>query len=283
MSQSYGDIGSRPVVLLSNKESEKMVDLLKLKNPSEENFSLIDQLIKELVTLRSGSQETIDNVAKSESLRIGALRNKEGSKDLKVGVAKKRSSFSKELVDKNKENSDQNLLITNFSPKRNRLDSFKGLKGRDIIHEVIKETYEEANVPEEEYSQDFESMTVSQSMPHSLGQNNKKENVINSGMLKSTVAIEKVESIEESYPEDFEQLSAASASHNFSTKYANKYSIKTGGIKDVDESKGMNSVKIGIIWIDISEEIAESGSRTISNSQPFLRSMLKILIILKII
>jgi len=241
MNQSNVEDVNRPVVLLSNKESERIIDLLKLKDQKGEDFTLVDLLIKELVTLRSGSQQQqpIDVAAKAESLRIGALRNKELQKDVKVGISKKRSSFSKELIDKNKENSDQNL-VTIYSPKRNRLDSFKGLiKGRDIVNEVIKETYEEANLPEEEYSQDFESLSVSQSMPYSLGQNGKKDNAPFSGKLKPTITADKIESIDESYPEDFEQDSAASASHNFSSKYQNKYIVKTTGIKDVEESKGI--------------------------------------------
>jgi len=253
---------NRPVVVLSNKESEKLVDLFKLKESKDEGFGLVDALIRELVTLRtSGSQQQpLDNIVKAESLKVGSLRTKESStyKDPKSspGALLRRSSFGKEaMLEKNKENSDSNTPNHVPSPKRNRLDSFKGLKkGMGIANEIIKETYEEANAPETEYSQEFESISASQSLPQPFGTAQASRRKDSFAKNKNTTMIsDRIESIEESYADDFDQLSAASASHNMSAKYPSKYHVKVG-VKEINESK------------DISEDL-ESGSRAFSSSQ----------------
>jgi len=254
---------NRPVVVLSNKESEKLVDLFKLKDSKDEGFGLVDALIRELVTLRtSGSQQQpLDNTVKAESLKVGALRTKESStyKDPKSspGALLRRSSFGKEAM---KENSDANTPNHVPSPKRNRLDSFKGLKkGMGIANEIIKETYEEANAPETDYSQDFESISASQSLPQPFGTAQVSRRKDSFAKNKNTTMIsDRIESIEESYADDFDQLSAASASHNMSAKYPSKYHVKVG-VKEINESK------------DISEDL-ESGSRAFSSSQIYGRN-----------
>jgi len=208
------------------------------------------------VTLRaSGAQQPLDNVAKAESLKVGTLR-KEPYKDPKTspGALLRRSSFGKEAM---KENSDVNILNSVPSPKKGRLDSFKALK-KTIANEVIKETYEEANVPETDYSQDFESISASQSLPQPFGTGPISRRKDSFGRNKNNITADRIESIEESYADDFDQLSAASASHNISAKYPSKYHVKVG-VKEMDESK------------DISEDI-ESGSRAFSSSQIYGKS-----------
>jgi len=229
------------------------------------------------VTLRtSGTQQPLDATAKAESLKVGTLRKDSTTyKDPKSspGALLRRSSFGKDAM--NKENSDANTVGNHLpSPKRGRLDSFKGIKkGMGIANEVIKETYEEANVPETDYSQDFESISASQSLPQPFGTNQVSRRKDSIGRNKNTTMIsDKIESVEESYADDFDQLSAASASHNMSSKYPSKYHVKVG-IKEMNDSKGI------FLWngmcakhlLDISEDI-ESGSRAFSSSQIYGKS-----------
>lgn len=209
-----------------------------------------------MILRTSGTQQPLDNVAKAESLQVGTLR-KEPYKDPKSmpGALLRRSSFGKEAL--NKENSDVNILNPVPSPKKGRLDSFKGLK-KMIANEVIKETYEEANVPETDYSQDFESISASQSLPQPFGTGPISRRKDSFQRNKNNITADRIESIEESYADDFDQLSQASASHNISAKYPSKYHVKVG-VKEMDESK------------DISEDI-ESGSRAFSSSQIYGKS-----------
>lgn len=195
----------RPVVVLSNKESEKLVDLYSLKGSKDENVGILDLLIKELVNLKAATgQISPDLLARTESLQIGSLRS-QGTKQL--GPLRRASFGSREApADKNKENLDSSNHLT--SPKKT-----KGiLKGRDFANEIIKETYEEANQPEEEYSQIFESISASQSQSLTRPVIGTKKTDLASNRQRNN-NVERMESIGESYPEDFEQMSAASASH----------------------------------------------------------------------
>lgn len=246
---------ARPVVVLSNKESEKLVDLYSLKNSNQEGAGLLDLLIRELVNLKAaGGQSVPDNYARSESLQIGSLR-KDVPKDMKQSAPVRRASIDRDTPTNNKENQDGNRFSR--SPTRNKTDGLKGMrKSLDVSNHVIKETYEEANQPDEEYSQIFESISASQSLPRPLG--GRKAEPIISGRQKNGNVVERMESIGESYPEDFDQLSAASASQKLS-----RHPSKGHNYRDIDESR------------DVSEDIVESGSRIYGHSGSLTKNLKK--------
>ena len=239
----HSDEQLRPVVVLSNKESEKIVDLLGLKTNTETNFSLVDMLIKELVSLRHpGAQKITDSTARAESVQFGNLRSAEVVKENKPVISRRKSSFNKDTpTEKNKENVEaNNYYFGILSPQKKSKNELRNSlrMSRDITNEIIKETYEEANGIDEEYSQDFESMSGSQSLPN-IGGNTQSKKVETAPTPKSnnytSKQLDRMESIEESYADDFDDLSAASGSRDFSAKYGKNFNVKTNNLKDNDD------------------------------------------------
>ena len=234
----------RPVVVLSNKESEKIVDLLGLKTNTDTNFSLLDMLIKELVSLRHpGAQKITDSIARAESVQLGNLRSSEAVKENKPVISRRKSSFNKDTTPTNKENVETNNYYFGSSPQRKSKSDKNSLRmSRDITNEIIKETYEEANGIDEEYSQDFESMSISQSLPNLGGGPTQSKKVENAPTPKSnnftSKQLDRMESIEESYADDFDDLSVASASRDLSAKYGRNFTVKTNNLKE-NEDKGI--------------------------------------------
>ncbi len=223
------------------KDIDKIASQLGYKTQQKpENLSLIDMLISELVTLRSG---TFGKPISSPN--ILELLARASTKEERP--PSRTSSPGKDVPEKINDNNVVNAVI---SPK-NRRGSIRGLnRTKQLPHEVIAETHEEGNAQEDDYDNDFESITMSQSLgnlptfkrPEPLGK------------------IRSVESVDESYPEDFDQLSAASASQNFSSRIGMKYNNK-GANRD-DDSKDIFYLFCLNVYQDISEDFQESVSRS---------------------
>ena len=199
---------AQPVIILNQQEQNKLATQLGLLKSNENKGGVLDLLINELIALKTGQ-------AQSQPVEMTSPKDEENkySPAKKLTLSKTNpeelSKFGYK-IDSNPGSFSSPKITTSTSIRRNSSAKIKNKSSRELPTNIIQETKEDS-AAEEEYSQDFESLSVSQNLS-SVEKSKSLPGRDGQGLpvsLKGKTIDVKASTISESYPEDFEQLSSS--------------------------------------------------------------------------